>query len=193
MSVLLSQGTFLESDVASATTCDIGATATLKVRITGTTTITSFGTVKNRIRIGRFAGILTLTNGATLVLPTAANITTAAGDRFWAESDNTATPIWKIISYEGTALRLAATNTTGGTTGAQTINKPSGKVNFAASATSLVVTNSLCTTASIVIATVLTNDTTSIIKNVVPGSGSFTITLNAAATAETAVGFLVIN
>ena len=86
-----------------------------------------------------------------------------------------------------------ATNTAGGTTGNQTINKPSGTVNFAASATSLTVTNSLVTTSSIIICTVRTNDTTAYIKNCVPGSGSFTINLGAAATAETSVGFLVIN
>ena len=90
-------------------------------------------------------------------------------------------------------IALLATNTAAGTTGAQTINKPSGTVNFAAAATSLVVTNALCTMSSIVFATIRTNDSTAVIKNVVPGSGSFTITLNAAATAETSVGFLIIN
>ena len=86
-----------------------------------------------------------------------------------------------------------ATNTASGTTGARTINRPSGTVNFAAGATSLVVTNSLCTTSSIVFAVVRTNDTTADIKNVVPGAGSFTINLGAAATAETSVGFFIIN
>lgn len=86
-----------------------------------------------------------------------------------------------------------ATNTAGGTTGNQTINKPSGTVNFAAAATSITVTNSTCSTSSIVLAVVRTNDTTAVIKNVVPGSGSFVINLNAAATAETSVGFVVIN
>ena len=90
-------------------------------------------------------------------------------------------------------LTVYATNTAGGTTGAQTINKPSGTVNFAAAATSLVVTNNLVTTASLVFAVVRTNDTTAVIKNVVPAAGSFTITLTAAATAETSVGFWVIN
>lgn len=84
------------------------------------------------------------------------------------------------------------TNTAGGTTGARTINKLAGTVNFAAAATSLVVTNSYCTTSSLVFAVVRTNDTTATIKNVVPGSGSFTITLNAAATAETSVGFFLV-
>jgi len=90
-------------------------------------------------------------------------------------------------------IAMDATNTAGGTTGAQTINKPSGTVNFAAAASSLVVTNSLVTTSSIVHAMVRTNDSTAIIKNVVPAAGSFTITLNASATAETSVGFVVFN
>lgn len=86
-----------------------------------------------------------------------------------------------------------ATNTAGGTTGNQTINKAAGTVNFAAGATSLTVTSSQVTTASLIFCEVRTNDTTAIIKNVVPGSGSFVITLNAAATAETSVGFFVVN
>jgi hypothetical protein len=90
-------------------------------------------------------------------------------------------------------IAFLATNTASGTTGAQTINRPSGTVNFAAGATSLVVTNSLCTTSSIVFAVVRTNDTTADIKNVVPDAGSFTINLTAAATAETSVGFFIIN
>lgn len=86
-----------------------------------------------------------------------------------------------------------STITATGTTGNQTINKPSGTVNFAAAATSLTVTNSLVTTSSIIFCVVRTNDATALIKNVVPAAGSFTINLNAAATAETSVGFKVIN
>lgn len=90
-------------------------------------------------------------------------------------------------------IMLWNTITTGGTTGAQTINKPSGTVNIAAAGTSVVVTNSTCTTSSIVYAVLRTNDATATIKNIVPGSGSFTITLNAAATAEVSIGFIVFN
>ncbi|MBA3705391.1 MAG: hypothetical protein H0W84_05680 [Bacteroidetes bacterium] len=86
-----------------------------------------------------------------------------------------------------------STNTAAGTTGAQTINKISGTVNIAAAATSVVVTNSLVSTTSIVFAVVRTNDATALIKNVVPAAGSFTITLNAATTSETSIGFWVIN
>lgn len=121
----------------------------------------------------------------------------------WVEANTTATNNY-VQSLNGSAgeivrvrtdgqIKYLATNTAGGTTGNRTINQPSGTVNFAAAATSLTVTNSLCTTSSIVFAVVRTNDTTAVIKNVVPGSGSFVITLNAAATAETSVGFLIIN
>lgn len=96
------------------------------------------------------------------------------------------------ITNAGKAI-YDSTITAGGTTGDRTINKPSGTVNFAAAATAITVTNSLCTTSSIVICVVRTNDTTATIKNVVPGSGSFVITLDAAATAETSVGFIVNN
>ncbi|HEY0545324.1 MAG TPA: glycosyl hydrolase family 28-related protein [Pyrinomonadaceae bacterium] len=90
-------------------------------------------------------------------------------------------------------LYLDPTMTTAGTTGAQTINKAAGSVNFAAAATSLVVTDSLVTAASIVVCTVQTNDSTLKSVQCVPTSGSFTIYANAAATAETKIAFVVIN
>jgi hypothetical protein len=70
------------SDVASASTVDLSAIRGDMVDITGTTTITAFGTVAAGVqRIVRFTGILTLTHNATsLILPGAANITTAAND-----------------------------------------------------------------------------------------------------------------
>lgn len=91
------------------------------------------------------------------------------------------------------SLVFPATITAGGTTGDQTIDLISGTVNFAATTSSLVVTNSTVTATSIVMAVIRTNDATATIKNVVPASGSFTIRLTAAATAETSVGFFVIN
>lgn len=83
------------------------------------------------------------------------------------------------------------TITAGGTTGARTINKPRGTVNFAASAASLVVTNSLVTTSSIIHCTVGTNDATMKSAQAVAGAGSFTIFPNAVPTAETRVNFSV--
>lgn len=75
---LFSQGTI--TNIASAATTDIGAQLTALLNVTGTTTITSFGTNYNGPRLMVFAGILTLTHSATLVLPGAVNMTTAASD-----------------------------------------------------------------------------------------------------------------
>lgn len=70
------------TDIASAATTDLSTATGDYVKVTGTTTITSFGTVAaGAERIVRFAGALTLTHNATsLILPTGANITTAAND-----------------------------------------------------------------------------------------------------------------
>jgi len=70
------------TDILSATTTDIGAATGTVVDVTGTTTITGLGTAQaGTMRIVRFTGSLTLThNGTSLILPTGANIITAAGD-----------------------------------------------------------------------------------------------------------------
>ena len=78
--LLLARGTAVV--VASASTTDIGAANSDYVEISGTTTITSLGTTTARNHVWvKFQGALTLThNGTSLILPTGANITTAAGD-----------------------------------------------------------------------------------------------------------------
>jgi len=90
-------------------------------------------------------------------------------------------------------LKVPTTITAPATTGNQTIDKMSGTVNFAAAATSLTVTNSLVTANSIVLAVIRTDDSTAILKNVVPSAGSFVINMDAAPSDETSVGFIVIN
>jgi hypothetical protein len=115
----------------------------------------------------------------------------SSGTNAFLVQNSTPSDIYKIENNG--KITYWATNTAAGTTAPQTINRPSGTVNFAAAATTLVVTNSLCTTSSIVFATVRTADATAYIKNVVPAAGSFTIELGAAATAETSVGFFIIN
>ena len=95
------------------------------------------------------------------------------------------------ISFGLKRLYIDYTNTA--TVGAVTINKAAGRVNIAASGTSVVVTNSLVTAASHVLAIVSQNDATAQVLNVVPAAGSFTITLQAAATAQVSIDFFVIN
>ena len=70
--------------IASAATVDLGSVPETSITISGTTTITSFGTSMKagQAKIVTFSGALTLThNGTSLILPTGANITTAAGDQ----------------------------------------------------------------------------------------------------------------
>ena len=92
------------------------------------------------------------------------------------------------------AIFSERTVTPGGTTGDQTINKMSGVVNIAAAGTSITVTNSLILSSDVFVTAIAkTNDATCAVKNVVPTTGSFTINMTAACTAETAVAFLVVN
>lgn len=70
------------ANIASGSTTDIGAATGNSVTVTGVTTISNFGTIQaGTRRLVTFSGVLTLTYNATsMILPTAANITTAAGD-----------------------------------------------------------------------------------------------------------------
>lgn len=95
---------------------------------------------------------------------------------------------FKVNNADGIAI--SRTVTASGTTGAQIINNPSGTVNFAAGAQTIVVTNSFSTTTTQYILTIQNDDTTAksaVVSN--KASGSFTIKLNATATAETTVYF----
>ena len=88
------------SDIASAGTISVGEGG--QFNITGTTTITDidFGTDKaGRTVWFKFAGALTLThNGSTLILPTSANITTAANDIAAFRSEGS--DVVRCISYQ---------------------------------------------------------------------------------------------
>ncbi len=99
------------TDIASATTTDIGGAIGNYVNVTGTVTITGLGTVQaGTRRIVNFTGILTLTYNATsLILPTTANITTAVGDT--AQFISLGSGNWVCVSYQrasGTALATGA-------------------------------------------------------------------------------------
>lgn len=101
--------------IASAATTDIGAVAGNFVHITGTTTITGLGTVQaGTRRVVTFDGALILTHNATsLILPTGANITTAAGDSAVFVSEGAGN--WRCVSYQkasGQPLAAAAGSVT---------------------------------------------------------------------------------
>jgi hypothetical protein len=90
------------TSVASASTTNLcgGSALGSYLSITGTASIASFGTNcwVGQIKIVTFTGVATLTyNSGSMILPTAANITTAAGDvaiAVYLGSGN-----WKVIAY----------------------------------------------------------------------------------------------
>lgn len=111
-------GVFVQPAVAlaRAATTDLGAAASFFLSLTGTTTITSLGTAAaGTLRLVQFAGIGTLTNNANIILPTAANITTAANDFALFRSEGAG--VWRCVWYRGalvTADWTTGTNTTPG-------------------------------------------------------------------------------
>ena len=70
-----------ETVLPSSTTIDLGATTSNSVQITGTNSISSFGTTYSDVRYVRFASGLTLNYSSSLILPGATNISVSAGDR----------------------------------------------------------------------------------------------------------------
>lgn len=67
-------------DVASASSVSLTSLTTRNINITGTTTINGFVVTSGLIYFVRFGDALTLTNSASLVTNTGANITTSSGD-----------------------------------------------------------------------------------------------------------------
>jgi hypothetical protein len=114
------------TDIASATTTDIGASTGEYVNVTGTATITGLGSSLPYAGAGRivtFTGVLVITNNATsLILPTGANITTQAGDTAFFRYLGSGN--WKCVGYlraDGTALAGSGgvTSASGATTDSQ--------------------------------------------------------------------------
>ncbi len=89
------------NSLASAATTDLGKAASNSVVITGTTTITAFGSsasLANPIYFLKFSGAILLTyNGTSLILPGAQDITTAAGDT--SEVEYLGTGNWIVRRY----------------------------------------------------------------------------------------------
>ncbi|WP_395449968.1 hypothetical protein ACHMW7_09225 [Aminobacter sp. UC22_36] len=88
------------ADMASAATLNLANATGVVITVTGTTGITALGTVSSgAMRTLIFAGALTLTHNATsLILPGAANITTAAGDV--AEFRSKGAGNWVCVGYQ---------------------------------------------------------------------------------------------
>jgi hypothetical protein len=95
------------------------------------------------------------------------------------------------VRFGGNVL-IGAGNSTG-TPGNATLNFPAGRSAIAAGATTVTITSSFVSASSIILVCLQTNDATAILKNVVPGAGSFVVNLTAAATANTNFCWFVMN
>jgi hypothetical protein len=110
--------------IASSSTPDISSANGNSIRITGTTTITGFGTASKAgiTRTLIFNDAVLLTNGGNLVLFGGANITTVADDVavFLAET----TTLWRMIGFHRpSAITGGKINTNGVASGAITSAK----------------------------------------------------------------------
>lgn len=116
-----SKGATAVATLASAGTVDVGGANSYAVEITGTTTITSFGTNYSGPRFVRLTGALILTHNATLLnLPGAASITTAAGDTLIATPNSTGNG-WNVVTFtRAAALPVYAGGDLGASTTATT-------------------------------------------------------------------------
>ncbi|WP_428491685.1 hypothetical protein [Rhodopila sp.] len=98
----LSPGGFgAQGSISSASTCDLGSILSRNVMITGTTTITSFGSsaaLTSPIYLIEFTAALTLTHSSNLLCPGLANIVTAAGDT--AIVEYLGSGAWRIRTYQ---------------------------------------------------------------------------------------------
>lgn len=86
-------------NVASTGVVDLTTSApnTRNINITGTTTITGFTVASGQLYFVRFNSALTLTNNASIVTQTGANITTAAGDTCILRA--TAANVVEVLAY----------------------------------------------------------------------------------------------
>lgn len=114
-SILRSIYSVSTSEITSASTIDLAAADGEKVSINGTTTINSLGTgYAGCYREAQFNGVLTITHSASLLLPNAANITTAVNDVY---AFRCITPgNWIMVNGSRAAANFANVNLTGTST-----------------------------------------------------------------------------
>jgi hypothetical protein len=89
-----------EAELAAAGTVNLSTASSFSVEITaGSGPITSFGTGSDGAwRFVRLASAVTLQHGASLILPTGANIVGAVGDTFIARCEDA--NVWRVLAYQ---------------------------------------------------------------------------------------------
>jgi hypothetical protein len=94
--------------IASATTTDLWSNTAASITISGTTTVTALANanaVPGAVKVVTAGGAFTLTNGTAIELPSGANITAAAGDRFLAiAKTSTNVAVFAYTKADGSAV-----------------------------------------------------------------------------------------
>lgn len=179
--VAATDGTIVSADISDASSGGNGASDAAKVAAYGTggRLSCSFGFYLHNSGGGSHAFYPSSNAGHFTLTPPLASGTLA----LTSQSDG---------SIDLSDVTIEKTNDASAGTSA-TINKPSGSVVLSSANSSFVLTNSLITADSIVLATVATSDAT--LKSVVavPDAGEVEFIGNAACTADTKINFLVIN
>lgn len=112
--MLVTLGLTQGANIASAATINLDTATGDYVHITGTTTITAVTLSQGVERTIVFDGALTFTNGASLLLPSSANITTVAGDTAVLRGE--AAGVVRCVSYvrkDGRSAGIPAPSTSG--------------------------------------------------------------------------------
>lgn len=120
------------ANIASASTINLATATGNYVQVTGTTAITTITLAQGAERTVVFADALTLTNSASLILPSGANITTAAGDVAMFRGE--ASGVVRCVSYTKANGQAVVSNNSTGTARAWVNFNGTGTVAIRASA-----------------------------------------------------------
>lgn len=118
--------------IASAATVNLSTATGNTVHITGVTTITAMTVVSGSAVKVIFDGALTLTNGAALILPTGANIVTAAGDTCFVIGDGTNA---RVLGYQRANGQPLALPIVSGSNGGSGVNNGSRTMTYGGNVT----------------------------------------------------------
>ncbi len=122
-----------EAFIASAATTDLGSTIAQSIALTGTATITSFGTAPSgTIKFVYIVGTPFITNNADIICPSARSIQCVAGDTFIARAQSTVGK-WFIVNYTRGELQphadtVAVSNATTAESDLMTYSLPAGRL-----------------------------------------------------------------
>lgn len=159
----------------------------------GKTTARFFVAEKTTSILMRIGDVDTFDSGSQILIDSSIPKIDIINDGVVSIKNSFLTTFFSVDPNNNGRVVLSGIVTASGTTGDQTINSPSGSVNFGIGDTSLTVTNSLVGIDSIIICTLASNDTFMNTVKISQTGGSFTIYPDNPPGAEARVNFIVTN